>query len=367
MELPTLKIGDLTAKYPIIQGAMGVGVSLSNLASSVANSGGVGVIAGVQIGFNEPDFRLNNQSANLRALKKHIKKARILSPEGILGVNLMVAMNNYKDMVLTCVNEKVDLIISGAGLPKNLPELIKGSNTKIAPIVSSGKAAQLIMKLWAKKYDYLPDLIIVEGPEAGGHLGFSEQELLSTQKPKLEYLLADVLNATRPFVEKYNKEVPVIAAGGIFDGQDIAKYLELGASGVQMGTKFVATEECDAHINFKQMYLNSRKQNIQLVKSPVGLPGRAIRNEFLMKLDLGKIPVEFCYNCLRPCKPKTADYCISDALINSVKGNVKDGLVFAGSNAYRVNKITKVKDLISQLITEAKNNYNETTLRQSFS
>lgn len=353
MELPTLKFGNLTAKYPIIQGAMGVGVSLSNLASSVANSGGVGVIAGVQIGFNEPDFRSNNKSANVRALKKHIKKARILSPEGILGVNLMVAMNNYKDMVLTCVNEKVDLIISGAGLPKSLPKLTKGSDTKIASIVSSGKAAQLIMKLWAKRYDYIPDLLIVEGPEAGGHLGFSEQELVNKKGPNLEQLLVDVLKATRPFVEKYNKEIPVIAAGGIFDGQDIAKYLELGASGVQMGTKFVATEECDAHVNFKQTYINSRKQNIQLVKSPVGLPGRAIRNEFLMKLDLGKIPVEYCYNCLQPCQPQTANYCISDALINAVKGNVKDGLIFAGSNAYRVDKITSVKDLISRLITEA--------------
>ena len=367
MELPTLKIGDLKADYPIIQGAMGVGVSLSNLASSVANSGGVGVIAGVQIGFNEPDFRSNNQSANLRALKKHIKKAKLLSPKGILGVNLMVAMNNYKDMVLTCMDEKVDLIISGAGLPKNLPNLTKGSNTKIAPIVSSGKAAQLIMKLWAKKHNYLPDLLIVEGPEAGGHLGFSEQDLIDTQKPNLEQLLAEVLEATRPFVEKYNKEIPVIAAGGIFDGQDIAKYLELGASGVQMGTKFVATKECDAHINFKNMYLNSRKQDIQLVKSPVGLPGRAIRNEFLMKLDLGKIPVEHCHNCLRPCNPKAADYCISDALINAVKGNVKDGLIFAGSNAYRVDKIISVKDLISQLITEAEKCYNESALHQSFS
>ncbi len=361
MNLPTLKIGNLTAEYPIIQGAMGVGVSLSNLASSVANSGGVGVIAGVQIGFNESDFKSNNQSANLRALKKHIKKARILSPEGILGVNLMVAMNNYKDMVLTCVNEKVDLIISGAGLPKTLPELIKGSNTKIAPIVSSGKAAQLIMKLWAKKYDYLPDLLIVEGPEAGGHLGFSEEELVKTQKPKLEQLLVDVIEATKPFVERHDKEVPVIAAGGIFDGHDIAKYLKLGASGVQMGTKFVATEECDAHFKFKQTYLNSLKKNIQLVKSPVGLPGRAISNEFLMKLDSGKIPIKHCYKCLRPCKPKEVEYCISDALINSVKGNIKDGLVFAGSNAYRVDKITSVKNLMSQLITEAENSYNEAT------
>ncbi len=353
MGLPGLRIGDLVAKFPIMQGAMGIGVSLSQLAAATANAGGVGMIAGVQIGFDEPDFKTNNCSANLRALKKHIQAARALSPEGILGVNLMVAMNNYKEMARTCVEEKVDLIVSGAGLPKDLPQLIQGSKTRIGPIVSSGKAAQLIMKLWDKRYDYLPDFLIVEGPEAGGHLAFSEQELTSAQRPDLKDLLQDVLAVTRPFSQKHRQELPVIAAGGIFNGRDISRYLGLGAAGVQMATRFVGTEECDAHRNFKQVYLDSVKENIKIVNSPVGMPGRAIANDFLARLSWGKIPVEYCYKCLHPCKPAETAYCISDALINSVRGNVREGLIFAGSNAHRVKEIVRVQDLMRRLVTEA--------------
>lgn len=353
MGLPELKIGDLVARFPIIQGAMGIGVSLSQLAAATANAGGIGTIAGVQIGFNEPDFKTNNRDANLRALKKQIRAARTLSPEGILGVNLMVAMNGYKEMVKTCIEEKIDLIVSGAGLPKDLPELIRGSKIRIGPIVSSGKAAQLIMKLWDKRYDYLPDFLVVEGPEAGGHLAFSEQELTSGPKPALGDILRDVLAVTRSFSRKHRQELPVIAAGGIFNGRDISRYLGLGAAGVQMATRFVGTEECDAHRNFKQVYLDSARENIRIVNSPVGLPGRAIANEFLARLDQGKIPVEYCYRCLRPCNPGETAYCISDALINSVRGNVQEGLVFAGSNAHRVREIVRVKDLIGKLVAEA--------------
>lgn len=352
MKLPSLKIGELVAKIPVMQGAMGVGVSLSKLASAVANEGGVGVISGVQIGFNEPDFETNNDDANIRALKKHIRKARELSPNGILGVNLLAAINNYKEMVMAAVEEKIDIIISGAGLPTDLPSMVKGTKTKIAPIVSSSKAATVITKLWDRKYQYIPDLVIVEGPDAGGHLGFSEEELNQTEKPKLEVIVQKVMEVLKPYEEKYNKSIPVIAAGGIFDGTDVAKYLKMGAAGVQMATRFVATEECDADRRFKEAYIQANKEDIGLVKSPVGMPGRAIHNDFVKRLQKEDIPIKKCYNCLKPCEPKNTPYCISKALINSVRGNLEEGLIFSGSNAYRIQSITTVKQLMASLVAE---------------
>ncbi len=353
MKLPSLKIGDLVAEIPIIQGAMGVGISLSKLASAVANEGGIGVISGVQIGFDEPDFELNTSQANIRALRKHIQRARELSPKGILGVNLMVAINNYKEMVKAAVEEKIDIIISGAGLPLNLPSMVRGSKTKIAPIVSSGKAAALITKVWDKRFKYIPDFIIVEGPEAGGHLGFTKEELKNTKSPKLESIVQQVMEVIKPYEEKYKRPIPIIAAGGIFDGLDIAKYIKMGIAGVQMGTRFVPTIECDAHKNFKEAYINSKEQEIDLVRSPVGMMGRAIHNKFINRLEDKPVKIEKCYNCLRPCDPKKAPYCISKALINAVRGNIDNGLIFAGSSAYRVNKITSVSELMAKLVQEA--------------
>lgn len=353
MKLPPLKIGDLIARVPIIQGGMGVGVSGSSLASAVANEGGIGIISGVQIGYREPDFGTNTLEANLRALVSEIRRARELSPKGIIGVNFLVAMNNYKEMVKAAVEEKIDLIISGAGLPKELPELVKGSKTKIAPIVSSGKAAALISKLWDKRFNYVPDMVVVEGHEAGGHLGFSLDDLNSEDRPSLTDLVKEVIEALKPFKEKYQKEIPVVGAGGIFTGCDIANLLKSGASGVQMATRFVATEECDADIKYKMAYVNSQKNDIQIVKSPVGMPGRAIRNNLIERLETGNVPIKRCYNCLQPCDPRTTPYCISDALINAVKGDIEDGLIFTGSNAYRLNKITTVKELIRELVDEA--------------
>lgn len=353
MKLPNLKLGDLVASVPIVQGAMGVGVSLSKLASAVANEGGIGMISGVQIGYREPDFETNNGEANVRALKKEIQKARELSPKGILGVNLLTAINNYKEMAKAAVEEKIDLIVSGAGLPKDLPELVQGSKTKIAPIVSTGKAATLIAKLWDRRFSYIPDLIIVEGPDAGGHLGFSLEELNDENKPSLKERVKEVIEAIKPFEEKYGKKIPVVAAGGIYSGKDIAEYIKIGAAGVQMGTRFVATEECDAHISFKQAYVDSKDGDIQIVKSPVGMPGRAIRNKLIERLETEKVPVTKCYNCLQPCNPKDTPYCISTALIKAVKGELDQGLIFAGSNAFKLEKIVPVKELINELVTEA--------------
>lgn len=353
MKLPSLQLGELVAKVPIIQGGMGIGVSRANLASAVANEGGIGVISGVQIGFNEPDFETNHKEANIRALINEIRKARQLSPNGILGVNFLVAMNNYKELVKTAVQERIDLIISGAGLPKCLPELIKGTKTKIAPIVSSGRAAALISSLWDKRYDYAPDMVIVEGPDAGGHLGFSEDQLEEGSKPSLSEIVSDVIEALKPFKEKYKKNIPVIAAGGIFSGEDIADYIKIGASGVQMATRFVATYECDADIKFKMAYINAHKEDIKIVKSPVGMPGRAIRNSFIKSIEKGRAPVKKCYSCLNRCNPVATPYCISKALIESVRGNIDDGLIFTGSNAYRLDKFMTVKDLIKELVHEA--------------
>ena len=353
MKLPTLALGELIASVPIIQGGMGVGVSRSGLASAVANEGGIGIISGAQIGFTESDFETNSMEANIRALRKEIRKARELSPKGILGVNLMVAMNHYKELAMTAVEEKINLIISGAGLPKDLPSIVKGTKTKIAPIVSSGKAAQLITKLWDRKYNQIPDMVVVEGPKAGGHLGFTLNELQQNPIPDLGRIVQEVKESLQSFQSKYGKMIPVIAAGGIFDGNDIAKYLKLGASGVQMGTRFVATDECDADIRFKEAYINSKEEDIQYVKSPVGMPGRAIYNEFTKRLDdVGRIPVKKCYDCLLPCNPKSTPYCISKALIEAVKGNLEEGLIFSGANAHKIKEIVSVKKLIQQLIAE---------------
>jgi len=255
-------------------------------------------------------------------------------------------------MVKLAVKEKVDLIISGAGLPKNLPSFVMGTDTKIAPIVSSGKAASTITKLWTRKYDYLPDAIIVEGPKAGGHLGFSVEDL-KENIPNIKDIVNDVLQAVKEFEVKYNKKIPVIAAGGIFSGQDIAECLEQGAAGVQMSTQFVATEECDAHEKFKEAYINSHEEDIQLIVSPVGLPGRALRNKFVESVEAADQKIKHCYRCLRGCNPATTPYCITEALVASVEGDVDNGLVFIGSNGYKLDKITKVKDLMQELIEEA--------------
>lgn len=350
-KLKELRIGDLVAKVPIIQGAMGIGVSLSGLAAAVANEGGIGVISGVQIGFLENDFVKKNLEANKRAMIRHIRKARELSKEGIIGINLLAAMNNYNELLMTAIEEGIDLIVTGAGLPLDLPKLVEGTKTKIAPIVSSGKAAGLISKVYDKRFGRTTDLFIVEGPEAGGHLGFKKDDIENHTHKSLEEILVEVLEAVKPYEEKYNVKIPIIAAGGIFTGEDIARFLNLGASGVQMATRFVATEECDAHMNFKNAYVVATKEDIRLVKSPVGMPGRAINNDFTKRLDKEDIPITRCYNCLIPCNPRTTPYCISDALMSSVTG--ENGLVFAGSNAYRVDKIMTVKALMAELVEEA--------------
>ena len=355
MKLPELKIGDLIAKIPIIQGGMGVGVSLSNLAGAVAGEGGIGVISTAQIGFDEPDFETNTLKANLRALEKHIKRAKeIAKGKGIVAINIMSVTNHYKENVKKAIESGIDLIISGAGLPKELPKLVEGTKVKIAPIISSARGAGLMIKLWARQ-NRVPDMIVVEGPEAGGHLGFSKEELADENKKDIYTIIKEVVEK----VKEFKLNIPVIAAGGIYNGKDIAKAFKAGASGVQMATRFVATEECDADIKFKQAYINAKKEDIKIVQSPVGMPGRAIRNKFIIDLEEKEQTgiSEKCLGCIKTCNPSNTPYCITRALINAVKGNTEEGLVFVGSNAYKLDKITTVKELMHNLEDEFMNSY----------
>lgn len=344
-----LKIGNLIAKLPIIQGGMGVGVSLSNLAGNVAKYGAIGVISAAHPGYLEKDFEKNTLQANLRALKNHIRKAKDISNNGIIGVNIMVAMKNYKELVEASIEGGADLIISGAGLPLKLPEYTKNSEIKILPIVSSSKATKLILSYWKKHYNRIADGIIVEGPEAGGHLGF-KADTLDNDIIKFDDNVKDIIETVKQLEFEYKKEIPVIVAGGVFDSNDIKKYMELGAKGVQIGSRFVATYECDVDMKFKEAYLNCNKSDIKIVKSPVGMPGRAINNEFLRKINNETNKISKCYNCLVPCNPSTTPYCISEALINAARGDINNGLIFCGANAYRINKIMLVKDLLDELI-----------------
>lgn len=352
MDFTGLKIGNLTARIPIIQGGMGIGVSSSSLAGAVAKAGGVGIISTAQIGYTEDNFESNSLAANLAALKKHIKIAKEKAVKGIVGINIMVATNYYAEHVAAAIEAGVDLIISGAGIPLHLPKLVKGTNTKIAPIVSTPKSARVILKAWDTKHNVAPDMIVVEGPKAGGHLGFSTKDLDNIDSIDFDQYVKDIIELKKPYEKKYNKHISIVPAGGIFTGEDIAKYLKLGADGVQMATRFVATEECDANINFKMAYVNSKKEDISIVKSPVGMPGRAIINKFIKKISNENMKISKCYNCLIPCKPSTTPYCISNALINAVNGDIDDGLIFCGENAYRIDKITTVPDLMNQLVKE---------------
>ncbi|MCG6187752.1 NAD(P)H-dependent flavin oxidoreductase [Maribellus maritimus] len=352
--MKVLNIGDLSIKLPIIQGGMGIGISMSKLAAAVANEGGVGVIAAVGIGMFEKDYARDFIEANIRALKREIQTAKEKT-NGIIGVNIMVALTNFSDMVKTAISEKVDIIFSGAGLPMNLPEfLTKGSKTKLVPIVSSGRAAEILCKKWKQLYDYLPDAFVVEGPKAGGHLGF-KREQLDNPDFALEKLVPEVVSHVKPFEEKYNKNIPVIAAGGIYTGSDIKKIMDLGASGVQMGTRFVTTDECDASQAFKQTYIDSKEEDMEIIQSPVGLPGRAIRNEFIEKINRGeKKPVKCPYKCLKTCNFEKTPYCIFAALMSAMKGNFNGGYAFAGSNAFRSSKIISVKETFDSIIKEFK-------------
>lgn len=352
VNLKSLNIGGLTVNLPIIQGGMGVGISLAGLASAVANEGGVGVIAAASIGMFEPNFASDFVKANITALKKEIRKARQMT-KGVLGVNIMVALTNFADMVKTAIDEGVDIIFSGAGLPLNLPQYLKKTDrTKLVPIISSPRAAAVITKRWTDKYNYLPDAFVVEGPLAGGHLGFNEHQLQNSDFT-LEKIIPKVVAEVKISEEKYQKSIPVIAAGGVYSGADIHKFLKLGASGVQMATRFVTTDECDASPEFKDAYLNSKEEDLVIIKSPVGMLGRAIKNRFINDVAKGKKkPFKCPFHCITTCDYQKSPYCIALALINAQRGNLRQGFAFSGANAYRAKEIIPVKRLIDSLIQE---------------
>ena len=350
-----LKIGKLKLQKPIFQGGMGIGVSLSGLAGAVAKEGGAGTISAAQIGFREDDFEQNPLQANLRAMEQELEKAREIAPKGVIGFNIMVAMRHYKEYVKQAVHLGADFIVCGAGLPVELPALVKDSETKIAPIVSTEKAVSVILRYWSKKHNRIPDFIIIEGPEAGGHLGFHREEIEKYQSGESEDTYTSevrkIIAKVREYEEKYDRKIPIILAGGISDREKAEKAFMTGADAIQVASRFVATQECDADIRYKMAYVNAKKEDIVITKSPVGMPGRAIKNKFLEQVEKGnfKIPKK-CYGCLEKCDPLKIPYCITEALIQAVKGNVEEGLLFCGADAYQASKIETVREVIDSLL-----------------
>lgn len=364
--LKPLKIGRFTAEQPVIQGGMGVGISLSSLAGAVARSGGIGIISAAQIGFKDPEFQINPLKANLHAIHTELEKARSIAPDGVIGFNIMSATKRYADYVREAVKAGTDIIISGAGLPIDLPKFVAEAEnsderkTMIAPIVSSLKAAQVICRMWERKYQTAPDFVVIEGPCAGGHLGFSREELSmygadtehvseTYHKADYEKEMIEIIKYIKTVAKKHAKEIPVITAGGIYDHQDVMCQIALGADGVQVSTRFVTTRECDAAFSYKQAYLDAKEEDIVIVKSPVGMPGRAIKNKFLERVQAGCIPVTRCFSCLEKCNPAETPYCITRALIHAAEGRIDDALLFCGSNAYRSTRIETVEEVMAEL------------------
>lgn len=351
MKYKSLVIGEKIARVPIVQGGMGVGVSLGNLAGAVAKSGGVGIISTAQIGYREDNFEADPLAANLKAIESEYEKARGISPDGVIGFNIMVALKHYREYVIKAAHTGADIIISGAGLATELPEYVKGLKTKIAPIVSSEKAAKILLKMWDRKYSRTADMVVIEGPKAGGHLGFSKEEALSLTDIEFGKRIKDIIAVVKEYASKYNVHIPVVAAGGINDKEDVKSMFDLGVDGVQVASRFVTTYECDAHENFKQKYIDAAKSDIRLVTSPVGMPGRAIENDFIRRIDQGKQEkIEKCYGCLNSCDITKIPYCITDKLIKAVKGDTDNGLVFCGANTYTIKNLETVQEVIDSLM-----------------
>lgn len=327
---------------------MGVRVSKANLAAAVAKEGCVGVISTVGLGDFENRPGSEFVKVNEDALRNEIRKARKMT-DGVIGVNVLHALSNYENLVRTAAEEGADMIICGAGLPLDMPLIAAGHSSKLVPIVSSARAFKIICRKW-KQYNKKPDAVVVEGARAGGHLGFDYDELVNGKVRDLDEILTEVIEVANSF----EHPIPVVAAGGIFDGKDIARVLNLGASGVQMATRFVCTDECDVHVNFKKAYINSKKEDITIIKSPVGMPGRVINNAFVEKIKRGEtVPFKCAYKCLKSCDPRTAPYCIAKVLVRAAEGHLEEAFAFAGENAYRCKEIVSVKKLISELAEEA--------------
>lgn len=353
IRLQDLVIGDLVINPPIIQGGMGVRISTAKLAAAVSNEGAFGVIASVGLG-EEGQADKSYQERSESSFRGMIKEAKRLTDKSF-GVNIMCALTNYDALTKAAVEEGVGAIISGAGLPLYLPSLSHDSNTKLIPIVSSGRAAELICKTWLKRYKRLPDALVVEGPLAGGHLGFKLNELIGSRRPNLDNLLIEVISVVKNVELERKKKIPVIAAGGVFSGKDMARVLKLGADGVQMATRFVCTDECEVSREFKEAYLKCEKEDIIVILSPVGMPARVIRNKFAERILSGeRMKFRCSFKCLKACDHYSVNYCLAHALVNAYRGDIENGLIMCGGNAYRVRKIVSVKELINELIDECR-------------
>ncbi len=353
MSYQPIEIGDLIVEKPVVQGGMGVGISLGGLAGAVAKAGGLGVISAAQIGFQREDFEANPFEANLKAIETEYNRAREISPKGVIGFNIMVALQHYKEYVMQAARVGADIIISGAGLATELPEYVRDFGTRIAPIVSGERAAQVLLKLWDKKYRTTADMVVVEGPLAGGHLGFTRKEVETTTEEEYECTIRRIIEVVKEYAIKYGKKIPVVVAGGIDTAEKVKRMLTLGADGVQVASLFVATKECDADEGFKRKYVSATEEDIQLISSPVGMPGRAVRNAFTERVAAGeKQPIQKCYGCLKKCNPTEIPYCITQALITSAKGDAENGLVFCGANTHKIKEITTVEQVVDRLLEE---------------
>lgn len=349
-----MKLGNRELALPLIQGGMGVGVSMGGLAGAVAAEGAMGTLSTADAGWNEPDFAAHPQQANLRALRREVQRAkRLAAGAGLVAVNAMVATRQYADSVRTALEAGADAIVSGAGLPLELPALAEGFETLLAPIVSGPRAAQLICRTWAKRYGRVPDFVVLEGCQAGGHLGFEEADLLSGRCTPLSRLIPEVLAALRPFEEKFGRAIPLFCAGGVATGAEMARCTRLGAAGAQLATRFIATEECDASQGYKDVLLAARPEDLRIIHSPVGMPGRAVNSPLVQRLAAGmRQPPAHCSGCIKSCRPAETPFCITHALIEAVKGNWEEGLFFSGSRVDLVDRMRTVPDLIDELMKE---------------
>lgn len=353
------KIGDLEFSKPIVQGGMGIGISLSSLAGNVSKNGGLGVLSGVEMGCDFPDYKKNNKVANRLALEYHYKRAKEISGNRPVGINIMTALTQYEQTVRNSVDVGVDIIFAGAGLPLTLPEFTRESRTKIAPIISSPRVAKLMLKHWWRHYQIVPDAIVLEGPLAGGHLGFKKEDLTPQRLSGLILtdIIPGVLEEIKPYEDLVGRAVPLIAGGGITTAEDVRETLEAGADAVQLGSRFVATQECDASSAFKEVMVNAKKSDIELIVSPAGLPGRAIHNRFLEEVSAKQQTPKTCpIHCLKACDFRTAPYCIASALMAGKGGDFENGYVFSGANAYKITEITTVEDLMNELIGDSLKN-----------
>lgn len=329
-----------TIKLPVIQGGMGMGVSMGNLAGHVAKHGAIGTISMVAPGYREMDFREHKGTANERGFLRELKKARRISNgNGLIGVNIMYALTDFNDLVKLAVNAKVDFIAVGAGLPLNLPALVP-REIPIAPIISSKRALKILLKKW-KRYDRMPDFLIIEGMDAGGHLGFKEMD----DDFNLETVTQEVVS----LLSSENLNIPVFAAGGLNLSNDLKRFRNLGAFGIQLGTRFLATNEADCHDNLKEMIVNSTTEDLVVFDSPVGLKGRGIYNHFLQTVEKNRIPSRGCINCIKTCNPAKTQFCIFDGLQASVSGDVENGLVFAGRSIDQIVEVLSVKEVLNRI------------------